>query len=199
MTDLYVPVKELPELLRACLHAVGFAKQDANVTAKETVTPNASPSGQGLRSFFALVNLATGECQLTQGSWGGTNMFTQTVADDMHEAVPLLPNMAAVFGYTGHRINAYIVLHPSNVAALLPASPDLTPRQRWILGCYKSLTSAGRKNEFARRKHGPSQSELAELAAGGYLKINKAGAVSITTRGKNVAGRYLDYVAPEGA
>jgi Mn-dependent DtxR family transcriptional regulator len=73
------------------------------------------------------------------------------------------------------------------IAGFLPSETDVTDREATILGYFNSYTSAGRKEEFSRMNVKPS--EIESLAKRGYVKVNKRGATSITTKGKNAAGR----------
>jgi hypothetical protein len=63
--------------------------------------------------------------------------------------------------------------------------PEVTDREQMILRTIRSLTSAGRKEIFASEKVRPE--EIDALVQRGLLSKTKAGAVSITTTGKNVA------------
>jgi hypothetical protein len=74
---------------------------------------------------------------------------------------------------------------------MLPAAPTVSERDGRILGACKSYTSAYRKEWFARNK--VTDTELDALVSAGYLKKNKAGAISITTSGKNVATKGYLY------
>jgi hypothetical protein len=56
------------------------------------------------------------------------------------------------------------------------------------LAQYRSLSSAGRKDEWQRFPASkPSDAEIDALVAKNLLSKNKAGAVSLTTDGRNAA------------
>ena len=156
-------------------------------------------SNRGQRNFVIAVNLATGETESHHGSWGGANAFNPGNSVDLDTtARPLAPGFAIIHGSEGNGTRASITIHPSNADPLLPAAPALSDRIRYLLGCYRSLTSAGRKNQWADHSRdpkycGPTQAEISEMVAAGLVTQNKAGAVSITTAGKNAAGRYETY------
>jgi hypothetical protein len=69
------------------------------------------------------------------------------------------------------------VLHPSNIAALLPALAEITPEQKSVLESYATLKPA------YRPRYAPSV--IQELVGLGLLKQNKADATQITMAGKN--------------
>lgn len=190
--SMHIPTKTLPDSLKSALAAVGYGAADISVRVAETYSAQA-PANDGQRGFTMAVNLATGERDERRGSWGGSNAFTVNAVDSDDTARPLPPGFAVVQGTTGYpRTFATLIIHPSNAAPLLPAKAELTDRQRAILDQFASLTSAGRKNEWERYPASkPSDSEIAELVAAGMLKQNKAGALSITTEGKNNRGRSL--------
>jgi hypothetical protein len=71
---MYVAVKELPNSLIRALASIGYGKKDIDVNIQDTVSLQVS-GGDGRRGFALIVNLATGETHMLQGSWGGSNMF----------------------------------------------------------------------------------------------------------------------------
>lgn len=195
---LYTETKLLPETVRRALENAGHHKADIEISqATEFRAPGAY--GTGSRGYVAVVNLATGESQESFGSWGGANPFQTLPVDEPDGKAPLAPGFVAIVGNVGYRSFFELIVHPENFAKVLPpADESVTPRERWILGVFKSLTSKGRKDEFGR--HGtPSAAEFDSLVARGFLTRNKAGAMALTTAGKNAAGRYENFVAPSRA
>lgn len=183
---MYLPTKDLPESIRAALRSVGYGGADIDVTVGETFTAPGS-YGAGHRGRVFVVDLATGRSEYAQGSYGGDNPFSSNPVDS-NEKSPLPPGFAALT--SGHSKIWHLHINPANAAAWLPTAPDVSPREKWLLWAYTGLTSAGRKDEFERKGPGggPSQDEISTLVARGLLKQNKAGAVQITTEGKNVRG-----------
>lgn len=190
--SMHIETKSLPESLKAALRAVGYGAADIGVRVTETYSAQ-SCANDGQRGFTMAVNIATGERDEHHGSWGGANPFGANAVDSDGTARPLAPGFVVVQGTTGYpRTFATLLVHPSNAAPLLPAKAELTDRQRSILGQFAGLTSAGRKNEWERYPASkPTEAEIAELVARGLLKQNKAGAISITTEGKNNRGRSI--------
>lgn len=199
--SVYAKVRDLPEALQSALLGLKYGRADIEVCASETASRHYH-GWTGQRGFCAIVDLATGHTTYEQGSWGGGNMFNPTNAVDLDTSrYPIPPNVAVINGSSGGRGTfATITVRPDAIAPLLPAKAEVTPRERWILYCFCSLTSAGRKNEWSRsvfsearqayvRCKGPTDAELQALAARGFLKINRAGAAQITTEGRNACDR----------
>lgn len=181
---IHVPVRELPDALRAALKTVGYGAKDVGVTPQEAVTPNAY-AGEGQRGFVIIVNLETGKRETLGGDWGGGGMSIKPI-DAASQDVRIPPNGAVIIGTEGHpRTMASIYVHPDVIAKLLPPTAAVTDREQMILRTIRSLTSAGRKEVFGDQRVQPA--EVDALVARGLLARSKAGAVSITTAGKNVA------------
>ncbi len=182
-----VRTKELPDSLKEALRQVGYGAQDVAVEVATEVSPM-SPGGQGQRGFSAVVELSTGLSKIRYGNWGGSSPAGQAQVDADDRPSPLLPGFAVIKGAIGNRTFATIYLSPENVAKFLPATPDLTPRELGILAQFRSLSSAGRRDEWQRFPQSrPSDGEIDSLVAKGLLAKNKAGAVSMTTEGKNAS------------
>jgi hypothetical protein len=182
-----VRTKELPDTLREALRQIGYSGQDVPVEVTTEVSPY-SPAGEGSRGFSAVVELSTGRSKVHHGNWGGGSPATQAQVDVDDRESPLLPGFAIIKGSTGNRTFATIYLNPENVAKYLPAPVSLTDRELGILAQFRALSSAGRKDEWQRFPASkPSDEEIDSLVAKGLLSKNKAGAVSLTTDGKNAA------------
>lgn len=189
---MHIETKNLPESIQSALRSVGYGRADILVRASESYTA-AQASGNGSRAFVVAVEIATGRTESHMGSWGGANMFSPGNAVDLDTtARPLPPGFAVIEGHHGggRPVYAELRLHPSNLAPLLPVRATLTERQAFLMYVFARYNSAGRRNEF-ERKGAPSAAELAELVALGYITQNRAGAVSVTTAGKNVAPGHI--------
>lgn len=185
--SMYARVKDLPPTVQGVLRSVHYAKADIRVEVEESVSaPHAY--GKGHRGQIVMLELSTGRTQASVGSWGGDNPFESRPVDTGGES-PLPPGYAALTSsLTGHWT---LHLNPQNVAALLPsAGGEVTAREGYLLGVFR-LNTVGRKYEWERhRGHGPTEGEIASLASRGFLKVNRAGAVSLTTEGKNVSEKH---------
>ena len=148
---IYVPINDLPKSLIELLHHVGYGKKDVPVKPSPTVNVG-DCGGDGRRAFFAIVKLDESEpFQLQYGSWGGANCFETRRSDVDFNNHPIMPGYAVVVGSEGSTgVLATVYIHQSNIAAILPITTEITERQKYLLKCYKSLTSAGRKNEWER-------------------------------------------------
>ena len=185
----YVKVNTLPESVRAALRDLGYAKQDIEIRAKETVNVGSGGS-QGRRSYFALLSLDGHTThRISYGDWGGSNPFSCKQADNDFSDHNILPGFAVLYGSEANRTSVYatLIVHPSNLTPFLPIKSDLSPKDKAILNAFRTLTSAGRKNEwtFYNPSSAPTPEDLASLVSRKLLKVNKAGSYSITTEGKN--------------
>lgn len=184
---MYVQIDQLPVALRNALKSVGYGKADVSVTTAETVTAQ-SYGASGCRDFLCIVNLATGEFKTVYGSWGGPNAYTSNIIDSDATAHALDANICAIQGREGgsQPVSATVKIHPSNVAALLPQAPEVSETERAVLRTF-GYTSAYRKEALRSIKN--SQAAIESLIEKGMIKRNKAGALSITTSGKNAKGK----------
>jgi hypothetical protein len=90
----------------------------------------------------------------------------------------------------GRPTYASLVVGPANMnPTLLPPQSELTEKERWALGVFKTYKSSYRKEKL--RERGVTAEEIKSLADRGFLKIAKNGATSITTEGKNNAARVF--------
>jgi len=106
-------------------------------------------------------------------------MFVTNRVDSDDSEHTMLPGVAVITGSIGEKTYAYLTLHPENLVALLPAKVEVSARQKEILESIMTLKSSYRPKY--------PEAEIDELVTKGLLKKNKAGAISITTEGKNVA------------
>lgn len=190
-TTEYVEVVNLPEPIRNALKALDFRGNDLPVFTHTTVELGGSAS-DGEKAFTTLVNLTTGQHVTTWGSWGGPNAFDRTNPVDNDRNAYTLPGDGVVLTGTGNGSKArYAFLHipASMTARVLPPSEgeSLPDDVQWVLNVFVSNNSGGRKYEFERKRISAAALAAATetLAAGGYIKVNKAGAVSVTTKGRN--------------
>lgn len=201
---MYAKTSDLPEAIQRALSEVSYHRKDIEVEAAEEISPLGA-GGAGRREFFAIVDLSSGRYGVEWGSWGGANIFNQQNRVDLDRGRYRIPaNVAVVKGSSGgnHPTWAHVYVRPDMLAPLLPqAASSVTPRERWVLYTFSGLTSAGRKDEWSRRRHPPSEAELTAMIARGWLKRNKAGATQITTEGRNAssrtAGVSVEYAGPE--
>ena len=182
---MYVKTRELPDCLQNALRAVDYAKHDVQVLVKERESIG-SCGGDGYRSFAVIVNMSTGEYQIHQGSWGGANAFCPSNRVDHDFNDYTIPKDGAIItGYTGGAsgvTRATITLSPANVLPCLTQGEELTKDEKEVLGIMRAYTSAYRKEALKGRT-----AIVDSLVGRGYLSRNKAGALSLTLKGKNAA------------
>ena len=179
---MYILTNQLPESIQTALKLVSYKKKDIQVLVKEQESLICS-GGDGIRGFSILVNLSTNENQIMRGSWGGANPFNPTNQVDLNDKLYTIPeNGAVIKGHEGTGIYAVVILSPKNIVSnLLTEDSSLSKEEKTVLGYFK-YTSSYRKSLLEDKK------ELVnKLIDAGYILKNKAGAMSLTLKGKNVA------------
>ena len=191
----HIAVRDLPRPLQTALSDAGYGQRDIAVQAAETVHTGGG-GGNGRRGGVVAVNLATGEVSpILWGAWGGCNMFGANPVDD-GGPLPIPPNGAIVTLTMGggHPVLATIHVRPETLTPMLPAGPEVSDRDRWILAVFGGLKSFARPEYLSRG--GVQDPEIDSLVSRGLLKRNRAGATQITTAGKNARGN-ADAYQPE--
>lgn len=189
-TRVYVETKTLPPTVLAALADIGFNRPTIAIEPRETDSFSTGAYGDGYQGFTVLVDIDTGRAESFNGSWGGANPFNPGNAvdrDDKQRPVPA--NACIIHGQRGggKPVSADIVIHPSRAAKYLPApSADMPDRLKAIMSVYRYYNSRGRAEAFGRIGI-PSGDETSELQRLGYIKVTRAGAVSVTAAGRNVA------------
>lgn len=108
------------------------------------------------------------------------------------ECTNIPKNYALICGGTfcGKPASVRILVHSANLQKLIPDTDSamLSPECKSALEIICSIKGGYRKDEFERAGLGDYSSanpNVLELAEYGYVKINKAGAVSVTVEGRN--------------
>lgn len=176
----------LPAPIRTALERAGFHRGDVEVTSALTVGSYVCAS-DGQRGLLIILD-GRGGSKVFRGSWGGSNMFTESMVNDGGTDITV-PEGGAVckvtYGGKG-RTFAWVTVHPATFAAIAPVMPEVMPRQRKLLAIFCGLKSSYRKEALARLN--ATESEVTELVEAGLLKRNRAGATGITTAGRNARG-----------
>lgn len=182
----HVAVTSLSLAMRQALKAVRYGARDIEIRPTRNVSLESGAAWKGARGFVMAVNLTSGERVAHHGSWGGGSYFESRPVDTTKDRLELPENGAVLKGQTGYpRTMATLYVHPSQLAAFLPpASEDLTAEDQqalYVFAAYKG--GQYRRDELNRRR--VSSATVRSLIERGYLTENKAGAVSITLKGKN--------------
>jgi hypothetical protein len=188
---MFVEVKTLVPAVRDALKAVRYGGKDIKVIVTDHMSPSVA-GGSGQRGFVTIINLTTGKSESMRGSWGGANMFNPNNTVDLDTGQYVIPTDGVVIkGTTGYP-RTFAVLYTTATGNLLPAgegdSSDevLSKEELNALYCHHAIKGGQyRRDELIRK--GVSPSTVDSLVDRGYLKRNRAGAVSITTKGKNAS------------
>jgi hypothetical protein len=189
---MIIAVRDLPESITRALADLNYRRVDIKAEAVESAELNDYGS-TGRRAFVCIVDLVSGERRVTYGSWGGPNPFNPRNAVDCDSRTYVIPaNTIVIQGDEGHGPTyCRLLANPATLTPLLPAPSSLSERATGLLAVYRSYVGSYRA-ETLRAMNATSE-ELDALVDGGYLKRNKAGAISITTTGKQACEhvRYL--------
>ena len=188
--EFYADVRDLPPVVQRALRSAGYRGSNIRIVTSETFRRNNTPF-EGNRGYNLYVNLATNKYDSEVGSWGGSNMFQERGGDSDQTPRKIPNNVLVIKGEKGGRGSfATIYVNPKTVTPLLPDSggDDLTDDERSALKIIKSIKGGYRADEFHYKGLGEYASYnplIQSLREKGLIKINKRGAVMITTKGKN--------------
>lgn len=189
---MYASVNDLPNVVRSAMEIVGYHRKDIEVKFVDETT-FASAYGKGYCAYLVSMNLATGvKSAVSYGSWGGSNPFESKAIDDCDESLPIPINCAVLSGNQGggRPVSGILYVSTANAASLLPSKEETTEREEIILAIMKGLKASYRKEEYNRQGLEVTEQTFSELQAKGLVKINRAGSVSLTTKGKNHANKH---------
>ena len=143
--------------------------------------------------------------EYSQGSWHviflvrGDDVKPVNVAQYYGTQHKLQPNDMVLDCMTGNFNFCRLYVHPQNAAPLLKPAQELTDEEYLALHCMKTLKAFAREEEYTRLKYKDWQDQLKhkdeyktimkQLATKGLVKINAAGAATITLEGKNVPSK----------
>lgn len=182
------PITAIPANVQRILSSVGYNKKDIQVSAVEKVCIQFA-GGNGIRGFAVAGNLETGEHRVMRGSWGGANPFESSKGnavdrDSGDHTIPV--NGFVITGWEGggKPVHAEIHIQPANLPKqLTDGGAGLSADEKQILAITVGYKAFARREYWAQI---PGWEALIEkLVSGGFLTRNKAGAISITTAGKN--------------
>jgi hypothetical protein len=183
---MHIETKTLPDMLKQALRNLDYGATDIEVRQVNSISLGDMGSGDGRKSFTVLINLETGEMKRYNGSWGGINMFNlDNPVDTDTKVYPMVPGMLVIKGSIGYpRTFATIYTHRDSSILPVTSGVELTKVQKDTLYCFKCIKGGEyRREEMFRRR--VTKSDIQWAIDQGYVKVNKAGAMSITTEGKN--------------
>jgi len=189
---MYVETNKLPRTIQNALNIVNYNKKDIEVCLKTSYSFGRNCYGKGYRAFLISLNLETNQISPPKyGSWGGENPFETKQIDVNDEEIAIPVNCCVISGNQGNKTYGRLYVNPENAVSLLPEKTELSEKDVNILSIMKRYKASYRKEEYRRNNLEVTQEDLNRLKDLGLVKINKAGAVSITTAGKNHAKNRL--------
>lgn len=186
-----VVVKLLPPGVQKALKSVGYSRRDISVRADAT-PPLSDAGGDGRRAFFMAVDIISGRIlHEATGSWGGANPFSPKNKVDLgDENYTLQSGQAAIKGSEGGGVYATVYYHPSDKNVFLPDTEvaSVTPDEKKALNVLSMVS--GYRADGWQREDLPGRLSLdnpivQSLLAKKLIQTNRAGAISLTTAGKN--------------
>lgn len=186
-----VEVRDLPPGIQKALKSLKYGRKDIQVQAE--AHPDLTDfSGDGQRAFATVVDILTGHVfDSFMGSWGGPNIFSQKPLDKPDMKYALKPGQAVIHGSMGGRTYVSIYYHPSNKDTFVPETEtvNLSSEERKALTIF-GYKSSYRSNEWWRSdlpgKYSLDNPLIQGLLAKGLIKVNQAGAIALTTSGRNL-------------
>lgn len=199
--DIWIALRELPPSLQRALKSVGYRRKDIRVEADTTYSPSESSAAfEGSRGFIVVVNMETGQSKQETGSWGGATPLEPGKVEHDRKNYPIPNNGAVIVGESGGRGTfARIKVHPQNLAKMLPsgAGEKLTEEENKALNIMGGIKGGYRAKSFSRYDLGPYNLKqnplLQDLLKKGLIQANRAGAMKITTKGRNAFKRMSVY------
>lgn len=183
---MHVEVKDLVPAIQKALASVKYGARDISVEAKDEVALATGGASDGSRGFVTIVNLETGKFHTEVGDWGGRGLGRR-MSDWTDDRLTLADNMVVVHGQMGYpRTYAHIYANGNVIGRFLPSGDEetLTDQEQQAIYCHAAVKGGQyRRDEMSRR--GVRPETVDSLVERGYLKRNRAGAVQITTKGKN--------------
>ena len=189
---MYIRTKELPSGIQNVLeNRAGYHRADIEVIVMESVSPS-NAGMDGMRAFFIILNIATGQVEEMLGSWGGPNMFNPKNRVDLDLNEYKIPdNVIVIKGSSGGRGTfATIYCSPSSVVReSLSAPSEVSEIEKRALYCFAAIKGGHYRRDELARYH-VTEGVLCGLERKGLIKANKAGARRITTDGRNARGTF---------
>lgn len=186
----HMDLKDLPiGVQNHIVNTLGLRPRNVAVHVGTEAYPS-NAYGDGHRAHFAIVhNAGEKPAKMVRSSWGGPNPFQTTALDAMagsNRAYPIPPGHAVVLGSSQRHVGE-VHFHPDDIAKLLPTNDatDVSDTHLAALHAHAHLKSGIYRKE-ALRHSGVQQEHMDDLVSRGLLSRNKAGAHTITTKGKNV-------------
>lgn len=185
---MFVKLKELPPIVKEALNKVGYHRVDILVEAAEEASLIA-PYGDGYQSYAVAIDTKTNEISReVTSNWGGGGWYSPKKTLDRPGTLKLPENGMVIVGQRGggRPVSAKLYAHPALLAPLL--KPASAPEEEYTLAELIALVNFVALKPAYRPPIKPET--LAKFIEKGLVKKNKAGALSITTAGKDLVGDY---------
>jgi hypothetical protein len=183
---MYVKLKNLHPAIQNQLKRRGYNGKDISIEPREKYSLGCS-GGDGQRSYTDVLNLSDFSIAEHTGSWGGANIFNPANKVDLdftgHE---LTETTVVIRGHEGHKPYASLLVHPSTIDNYKGDVIEVTMEEKEVLSIFCMYKSSYRA-EYLNRKRFDTNAVTESLVTKKLLKRNAAGAISLTTEGRNAA------------
>lgn len=200
---MYCSPKSTPEVARILDSVPSLpGKRNADVSVVPFRGPQTCNSywSDGSREYYALVDMSTGESWQVPTSHPFFDRIPSGERCGTLEVRELPPGTCLVEGgyFMGKPKSFRLMVPAENLTKLLPApTAAVSDKAMSALDAIVTVRGGGfRRDEFCRRALGTYSAAnpyVAELLAAGLVSANKAGAVSVTTEGRNVHAAKRGY------
>jgi hypothetical protein len=181
---IHLNAQEVPAVFRRAFP--GYKGRRWRVRVAESVTLSQTYWSGGSKSTYRLLRLDNGATAQAPVD----SPFDQRGIEGNTYEIPEGFAVVEHSRFCGKDMGLTIHAGPENLRPLLPAPEELSDHLRAALNIIGGIKGGHhRRDEWERRllpgQYGPNHAFIVELEAKGLVKVNKAGAVSITTAGRN--------------
>lgn len=181
---MYIKTNQLPQVVQHQLKTRGYNSHDIGVVAREKYSLHGG-GGDGMRDYTDVIDLVSGAIDANTGSWGGANIFNPSNKVDLDDTQHDLPVTSMVIkGHEGYKPYATVYMHPSIIGNFAGEKADVTAEEKEVLEVFASYKPAYRQ-EYLRGKKFNVAATIESLITKKLVKRNAAGALSLTTEGRN--------------
>lgn len=184
-----MPVSQLPAHIVLDIKHAGYNRNTIRVNVSEDYSISGGGASAGERSLVLVLN-KSGVVNTYRGDWGGGSIFVQRAADTDDRRRKIEDGHFIFKGIEGgsRPMYATLTINAHDAATLQPkTSTAITDQEREVIRVINGLKPSYREQGMRERKLGfysATNPLIASLVAKGCVKVNRAGAISLTVAGR---------------